>query len=158
MLTDISWAVYLAIIGTASLVWYITIALLYYYSDIKIFLNGKRTMQLNTIFRDPDLPVSYADQNKRAASVTKPEPIFLQDFEMIEELVDRVKTIISEACEKKSSKEDFLLLLSKLLKDYPVLLTSEFRPSVNEFITGECLEQGFGELTVGEVEQQWHNT
>lgn len=156
MLTDISWAVYLTIIGTASLIWYITIALVHYYSDIKIFLSGKRKMQLNPIFSDPHSTASYAAQDQNSVSVTDHEPIFQQDFEMIEELVDRVKTIISEACEKKSSKEDFFQLLSKLLKDYPVLLNSQFRPSVNEFITGECLEQGFGEITMDQVEQLWH--
>ncbi|SEP06738.1 hypothetical protein [Flavobacterium sp. fv08] len=156
MLTDISWAAYLAIIGTASLIWYITIGLLYYYTDIKTFLNGKRTMQINPIFNDSVTSNISAGENQNALQVKEPEPVYLQDFEIIEELVDRVKTVISEACEKKSSREDFFELLSKLLKDYPTLLNSEFRPSVNEFISAECLEQGFGEISIDEVEQKWH--
>lgn len=156
MLTDISWASYLTFTGTALLIWYITIALLHYYSDVKIFLNGKRKMQFNSIFSESNFTDSLSTQDQNIPLSGEIETPLLQDFEMIEELVERVKNTISEACEKKSFKEDFFQVLSKILKDYPALLNSQFRPSVNEFITGECLEQGFGEITMDEVEQLWH--
>lgn len=156
MLTDISWASYLTCTGTAILIWYITIALLHYYSDVKIFLNGKRKMQFNSIFSESNFTDSPATQDQNIPHKEEIQTPLLQDFEMIEELVERVKDTISEACEKKLLKEDFFAMLSKLLKDYPILLNSQFRPSVNEFIAGECLEQGFEEITIDEVEQLWH--
>lgn len=156
MLTDISWASYLTYTGTALLIWYITIALLHYYSDVKIFLNGKRKMQFNSIFSESKFTDSPSVQDQNIPLNAEIETPLLQDFEMIEELVERVKNTISEACEKQLLKEVFFAMLTKLLKDYPVLLNSQFRPSVNEFIVGECLEQGFEGITIDEVEQLWH--
>lgn len=156
MLTDISWAAYLAFTGTAVLIWYITIVLLHYYSDIRSFLNGKRTMQINPIYSEEEIIIPSSLQNPQSADGSDKEIPALQDFEMIEELVERVKTTISDACDKDHSKQDFFTTLSKLLKEYPVLLKSQFRPSVNEFIAGECVEQGFKEITQHEVELLWH--
>lgn len=157
MLTDISWATYLTFTGTAVLIWYITIVLLHYYTDIRSFLNGKRRMQVNPVYSEEEIIIPSSIQNPESTVGSEKEIPVLQDFEMIEELVDRVKSTISHACEKEHSKEDFFTDLSKLLKDYPVLLKSQFRASVNEFIAGECIEQGFREITQEEVELLWHH-
>lgn len=156
MLTDISWAAYLIFIGTAVLIWYITIALLHYYTDIKSFLNGKRTMQVNPIYNEEEIILPSSLQNPKSAPYNEKETPALQDFEMIEELVERVKSTIADACAEECSKEDFFNNLSKLLKDYPLILKSQFRSSVNEFISGECLEQGLEGITQEEVELLWH--
>lgn len=156
MLTDISWAAYLTFMGTALLIWYITIALLHYYSDIKIFLNGKRKMQLHAIFGESDFIDSPSVHTQNIPHSQETETPVLQDFEMIEELVERVKNVISDAREKNLTKEDFFQVLAKLLKDFPLLLSSQFRPSVNEFIAGECTEQGFEGITLEDAEQLWH--
>lgn len=157
MLTDISWAAYLTFTGTALLIWYITIVLLHYYADIKSFLKGKRRMQVSSIYSEEDIILPSSIHQTDKVSAQRSEAPAFQDFEMIEELVERVKGAIKDSCEKQHPKEEFFLHLSKLLKDYPLLLKSQFRASVNEFISGECLEQGFGGVTQEEVELLWHN-
>lgn len=114
-------------------------------------------MQVNPIYSEEEIIIPSSIQNPNFDTDSKKETPALQDFEMIEELVERVKSTISEACEKEHSKQEFFTSLSKLLKDYPVLLKSQFRASVNEFIAGECIEQGFMEIAQEEVELLWHH-
>ena len=157
MLNHISWAAYLTTAAITIFLWYALIGLKFYYSDIKDFLSGKRKHHFEHVFDARDnVELRPGDTLDNVVPKGVFEEPLLNDFEIIEELVDRVKTLISEALEKKMPKDGFLSLLEKLLKDYPVLLKSQFRPSVNEFIASECHTQGFDPVTEEEVEALWN--
>jgi hypothetical protein len=156
MFTDISWTTYLTVIGFATLAWYSLLAIFHYYGDIKDFLSGKKGQHFNPLydsFDDPDgIPADTLDYVTAKGSFDEPA---LQDFEIIEELIERVKALIAETIEKQTPKEGFFTLLKKLLKEYPILLKSQFRPSVSEFISGECEQQGLEGISLEEVETLW---
>jgi hypothetical protein len=158
MLSHISWAAYLTTAAVTLFFWYAFIGLKYYINDIRDFLNGKRKHQFEHVFStgggEGSIAIDTLDNVVPKGTFEEPA---LNDFETIEELVDRVKTLISEALEKKMPKEGFLVLLGKLLRDYPALLKSQFRPSVNEFITSECEVQGLAPVSENELEELWNS-
>lgn len=155
MFTDISWACYVTLTGAATLLWYIAIAILQHYTEIKNFLNGKKKLQFADFFDSEEDYIPTHDTPENLTANGEFDAPASQDFEIIEELVERVKSLIAEAVENKTPKESFCGLLGKLLKDYPTLLTSQFLPSVNEFITGECEQQGLEGIIIDDVETLW---
>jgi len=156
MFTDISWTAYLLTIGTATLLWYFILGFTQYYKGVKNFLDSKRTTSFSTLYGTTE---SYSQADTIPKDALTPKGEFdqpaLQDFDTIEELVERVKSCVADAVEKHIPKEGFIELLGKLLRDYPTLKTSKFRPSVSEFIAGESQEQGFDGITVEEIESLW---
>ncbi|WP_129750076.1 hypothetical protein [Flavobacterium beibuense] len=84
-----------------------------------------------------------------------PKKTILTDFETVEELVERVKSLVTNAVEQRTEKENFLPGIRKVLGDYPSLGKSRFRGSINEFIVSEGEEQGMASLTQEEVDKLW---
>lgn len=156
MITNISWAAYFYATATLTVVWYLYVGFRFFYTDIKKAYDSPFT---GTLKWD-------AGPNQEAPSQTEASPNLVakgafeensfNDFEVIEELVDRVKTHMSSSLEKSLAKDDFLLGLQPILRDYPALRSSQFRPSINEFITTECEAQGLGPVSLEEVENCWN--
>lgn len=160
MFTDISWATYLTLLGIAALTWYMALGCIHYYSDIKNFLNAKKNSHFETFYGSSETSASASSDtmDNLTAKGTFDAPA-LQDFDTIEELVERVKAAIGEAAQQEDPKAYFLSHLVHLLKEYPSLVKSQFRPSVSEFIYSECelqgLVQGLEKITMEDIEALW---
>ncbi len=155
MITNISWAAYFYTVALLMVLWYLFIGFRYFYSDIKnaFGAHGGNPLKWDSGPSQEAPPQSGPSPNLVAKGAF--EENSFNDFEAIEDLVDRVKTLIADSLEKDTPKSDFLLSLPALLKDFPVLQNSQFRPSINEFITTECEGQGLGPVSMEEVEQCW---
>lgn len=158
MFTNISWATYLITVAITIALWYTLIGLTIYYQDIKDFLAGKRRLLPEPFWDDPinseGSPVQFDTLDNVTAKGVFDEAAF-SDFEVIENLVDRSKSLIEEAVEKSMPKQDFYSQLTKILKEYPILSKSQFRPSVNEFIVSECDLKGYPAITMEEADALW---
>jgi hypothetical protein len=158
MFTDISWATYLTLLGLATFTWYLALGYIQYYGAIKNFLNGKRNMHFSPFYDNNDNSTASTNEpvDHLTAKGTFDEPA-LHDFETIEELVERVKATIGEAIRQQNPKTYLLSHLGNLLRGYPSLFASQFRPSVSEFICSECEAQELAGITMEEVEALWPN-
>jgi len=155
MITNISWAAYFYTVAALMAAWYLYVGFRFFYPNIKNALGSHNggSLQWDAGPRHEMQPAAEAQSNLVAKGAF--EENSFNDFEVIEELVDRVKTLISFSVEKALPKDDFLLSLRPILKDYPALRNSQFRPSINEFITTESDAQGLESLSMDEVENCW---
>lgn len=158
MFTNISWVTYITVVAVSLLFWYTIIGTKYYYSDIRGFFNGKRKFQhLNSNLEDfIEIPGSGdVIEHLTSKGVFEEKPF--NDFEVVEELVERVKATISKAIENKTAKEIYFNELKSILKNYPSLQQSQYRPSINEFIVSEGDQQGLFSITQEEVDVLWND-
>ena len=153
MITNISWATYLCAVALLTVSWYLFVGFRYFYPEIKNAFGPKTASPLQRDAAQGHAP--YTEASPNLVSKGAFEENSFNDFEIIEELVDRTKTLITGSVEKEANKSDFLIGLQHILKDYPVLRSSQFRPSVNEFITTECEAQGLWPVSMEEVENCW---
>jgi hypothetical protein len=156
MITNISWAAYFYTAALLMVLWYLFIGFRYFYADIKSAFgsrfSGPSKWDAGQTHETPSQGIPAPHLAAKGAF----EENSFNDFDIIEEVVDRVKTLISTTIEKSQPKSDFLLGLYPILKDYPALKSSQFRPSINEFVTTECEAQGLENVTTEEVENCWN--
>jgi len=155
MITNISWATYYYTLALVLLLWYLYVGFRYFRTEIgkAAGLTAGKPLQWDAPSAEKQTAVAEAAPNVAAKGIF--EENSFNDFEIIEELVDRVKALITESIEHEAPKQSFLSTLHHILKDYPALQHSQFRPSVNEFIITESEAQGMEAPSVEEIEQAW---
>jgi len=157
MFTNISWATYLTLLGLAILTWYLALGYIQYYEALKNFLNGKRSMNFDPFLDKAENSTQNSNDTMDHVTAKGAFEPSLQDFDTIEELVERVKSTISDAIQQQDPRAYFLSHCRNLLKEYPSLFKSQFRPSVCEFIYSECESKELTGITMEEVEALWLN-
>lgn len=155
MIMNISWATYYCTVAIVLLLWYLYVGFRYFRTDISRAAGWTAGTPLHWDAGPGEGQPEVAEPAPNLAAKGTFEENSFNDFEIIEELVDRVKALITESVEHKAPKDNFLTTLHHILKDYPTLRHSQFRPSVNEFITTECDAQGMEPVSTEEVEQAW---
>jgi hypothetical protein len=159
MLTGISWNNYIIVVVLLSIVWYLFVGLRYYFEDIKEFVTGKRKLQFRGVAGKSISKSDYNfDYQKSDEILNTPVEFETVDtvFNEVEDLTARLKNAITDATQKKLSKQEFEDYLRFILKEYPSLRDSPFRPSLNELIVSECEKQESVLLTLQEVEALWN--
>src|SRR5215217_4454307 len=71
MLKDVSWNNYIVVVVLSMVVWYLFVALRYYYSDIIDYVNRKRILQLRVIneeILEDSYPASYEKLDQVSSS------------------------------------------------------------------------------------------
>ncbi|MFL9829722.1 hypothetical protein ABS764_02560 [Flavobacterium sp. ST-87] len=159
MLSGISWNNYIIVVVLLSVVWYLFVGLYYYFDTIKDVITGKRKLQFRSLAeksiskKDYDFDDHLSEEVLNAPVTFEPvDP----DFNMVEDLTAKLKITISDAHQKKLIKSEFEVRLQILLTEYASLGSSPFRPSINEFIVGECEKQDSVLLTHQEVDSLWN--
>lgn len=159
MFTNVSWGNYIFGIALISVSWYLYVGVRFYLDDFKNILSGKRKLQ----FRTPgfEMPSDHSDfsfqkpgqDNVPATANEGIDPTF-QD---VDNLVERLKSVISEAGQRKLVKEEFKDYLASVLKDFPNLKDSPFQSSISELIVSECEKIESISLSQMEAEALWQN-
>lgn len=166
MFTNISWANYLVVV-TLFLSAYYLITVIYFYSrDLQYYLTR---MKKRGIRAGPDqledTPVvegsdaEFSNMEAEAFSlqdpVARPSGDSLQE---VEQLIAHLKEAIGEVKTKKYSKEEFILLLQLVLKEYPAFRGSPFQSAIRDLIISECKKQDSISLTEEDVLVLLHDT
>ena len=84
--------------------------------------------------------------------------MILQKDEMFEKaygLMAHLASEIKESHQKNYSKEDLVLMLEMILKDYRILKGTAFQMAVNNCIETECARYGSIHLSEGETIEVW---
>ena len=77
------------------------------------------------------------------------------DFAEVEHLIERLKSVIADASDKKLIPQELKQYLNLLLQEYPNIKNSPFRTSINELVASECEKYGAVSLSEDEVELLW---
>lgn len=157
MFTEITWAMYLRVTAAALFLYYTLLLLKFYFPQIRTSFS-KGSLAFSQTYNATEANAATAIMG--AQGNTTPTGEFNEpgynDYEIIEELVDRVIGTLKEAVDGKIQQEALLANLKTIVNDYPVLSKSNFRPSINEFIATESQQHGFASITEAIAEQLWH--
>ncbi|WP_332454465.1 hypothetical protein [Chryseobacterium aquaticum] len=156
MFTNTSWASYITATALLSAGWYLFVGFRYYYGDIKAIISGKRKLQFRATRNNPiDEEITSVDNSVTSLEDSNNDNPVLEE---IDELIGKVKSIFRNASGKPLPKDEFTEYLTLLFIDYPSLMHSPHRPSLNELIATECQKQGNFTLTETEIDHLWNET
>lgn len=165
MLHDFSWTEYLILISLASLVYYLVVGVKYYSHELRSLMPGKgkvsnslanektllNTGSSNTGFQQTEL---FSSHNRYTPQVQQVD----DTFEQVEKLTTKLTEIISFAASNNSSKEELIIALQNLAKNYRWLKGSPFIVAINNLITSECDKHGISHLSSKDRVMLWeHN-
>ncbi|WP_330441508.1 hypothetical protein [Flavobacterium sp. C4GT6] len=156
MFTEITWAAYLRVTAAVLFIYYTILLLKFYFPQIRAAAGA------GAPFHSMGNP-GTAEPNATSAIMEgggnlTPTGEFQQpvtDYEIIEELVDRVKKNLIESFESQADQQTVTNGLKAIVNDYPVLGQSTFRPSINEFIATESQQHGFTFINETLAETLW---
>src|SRR5690606_9142261 len=78
------------------------------------------------------------------------------DFTEVENLIERLKSVIADASRRKLIPQEFKQYLRLVVKEYPTVRYSPLRSSINELIISECQKYGVVTLNDEEAELLWN--
>jgi hypothetical protein len=148
MFTNVSWNSYLAVIGTAVIIWYLFIALKFYSGDLKKIFSGEKKLKLPSF-------KSNTENTNEAKSISDSFSESFDTLDDAEELATRIIQAAQESAEKKLSKEQFQNYLSMVLEEYPYVKISSLRESINKLIVSESEKHTSLLLTLSEADSLW---
>ncbi|MFP9097768.1 hypothetical protein ACLI09_01835 [Flavobacterium sp. RHBU_24] len=158
MFTEITWAMYLRTVAALLFIYYMILILKFYLPQFSASLRGTSAGAVAQGSFNP--AGAHAERLTEAdarlassGSFTAPETG--NDYDVIEEIVDRVKSSLQYASETTMEPNDVLSSFRTILQDYPSLGRSTFRPSINEFIASESAQHGYLTITQDTVEPLW---
>jgi hypothetical protein len=156
MFTEITWGTYLRLVAALLFIYYLLLILKCYFPQIRASLSQGTGPGI--LYRqDAMMEENATDQEKGNLTSTGYFTASQggNDYEIIEEIVERVKAVLHHAADTTMDIPEVSSSLAKILSDYPALARSTFRPSINEFIATESELHGFLALNQDAVEQLW---
>lgn len=158
MYIDSPWTTYAAVLSPITVGYYIFIGYKFYRQDLRSAFSGKQNRPVKKIQRPaPSISVTEEPQEPEQVQQETIEDALPDEetFQKAMGLTAHLRDAIDEAHEKNYSKNDLVLLLQMLLKDYSYLKDTPFRVSINNQIEMECAKYGSMLLSEQETEALW---
>jgi len=171
MLQQFTWQQFLVAISVLTLIWYFSVILLFYRSELKALLNGKKLSDEN----DAPLPHRWAKkvdaldpepgQNLMGKSKL-PDGVSILEMEelqfsddnkvqllgLVSDVIEEIKTIFNILVREDGTKQDFFKLIEAVKESYSGIITSQHIPQINEFIIANASFH----LTPEELDNLWY--
>lgn len=165
MIIEHPWKTYAIVTVLSALVYYTFLGWRFFLPDIKAWIKKRKhapyrestNMAISAPMQAED-PEQEITQFSTSSELEDSEPPSWQNEEMFEiahGLMAHLASEIKEAHQKNYSKEDLLLMLEMILKDYRVLKGTAFQTAVNNCIETECTRYGSIHLSEGETIEVW---
>jgi len=165
MIIEHPWKTYAIVAVLSVLVYYSFLGWRFFLPDIKAWIKKrKQPAPRQSIARAPSIPTESGRLDEECMLFTESsqleanEPPTWQNeemFELAQSLTAHLASEIKEAHQKNYSKQDLLLMLQMILKDYTVLKGTAFQTAVNNCIETECARYGSIHLSEGERIEVW---
>jgi hypothetical protein len=152
------WTIYAAVLSPLTLGYYIFIGYKFYRKDLRSAFSGKQNSSVKRTTRPaPSIAVTEETQEHEQMEEETAGPALPDEetFQNVMALTAHLRDAIEEAYTKEYSKNDLVLLLQMLLKDFSYLKDTPFRVSVNNQIEAECSKYGSMLLSEDEIEELW---
>jgi len=154
MFTEITWATYLRLVAALLFIYYTVLILKFYFPQIRTSFSsiapGLATHDSLTVHNEATEQKGHVTSSGSFTAVQTGN-----DYDVIEEIVERVKSVLQHAADSTMATDEVLSSFRTILSDYPALAKSTFRPSINEFIATESGLSGFPDITQEAVAQLW---
>ncbi len=160
MFTHISWANYIFVTALLLTAWYIIIGLKFYFHDLQNILTGKIKLTFKRSPKPSSLKQSEQITNSELPDFDDKPLVDMEEndnlFKVVDELISKLKSVISDAVSKKHNKQEFIFLLQLTLKEYSILKRSPFQDAINNLIASECEKYSFIRLSAVELMELWN--
>ncbi|MCO6148975.1 hypothetical protein [Flavobacterium sp. NRK1] len=154
MFTEFTWAAYLRVTAAVLFLYYTILLLKFYFPQIRAAAGAPFHSMGNPDSAEPNATSAIMESGGNLTPIGEFQQT-VTDYEIIEELVDRVKKSLIESFENKADQQTVTNGLKAIVNDYPVLGQSTFRPSINEFIATESQQHGFTFMNETLAETLW---
>jgi hypothetical protein len=141
MFNDISWQNFIVFIASVSLVWYVTIGIVYYRTDLKTLFQFVRKRLLPS-----NLPV----KNETVVSEELTDP-----FDAAQQARNEISQILERAAHHSFPKEEIIVAFKLCLRQYTQLKTTALRPVINNFISIESKNKCSTIFDEADLNQVW---
>ncbi len=153
MLTNISWANYILVVGLLTASWYLFVGFRFYFAELKDFVTGKKKFSIRS-FPQVQSNADYLETpNVIPSSLNETQTD--QAFQDVEDLVEKLKNLTGDALQRKLPKKEFMYYLSLVLNEFPTVKNSPFRSSICELVVSECDKLELIHVTQQEVHVLW---
>jgi len=160
MFTHISWENYLFVAALLLTAWYIIIGLKFYFHDLHNIFTGKIKFTLKGAFKTYSFKQRKQITNSELPDFDDKPLLDMEEndnlFKVVDELISKLKSVISDAVSKKHNKQEFIFLLQLTLKEYSILKRSPFQDAINNLIASECEKYSFIRLSAVELMELWN--
>jgi len=159
MFNNISWQGYWLTIALLSTGYYLTVYLLYFRNDFKVFFNRKLSVNNHSHFVSPGSDLKQETSNSQpslfddAIEFQSPDPH--SEEAIVYACIDEIDAFLKEAKKSKCIKEELIFSLQLILKKYPSLKNSQFKASVTNVIVGQCEHNCSIHLNADDVVRVW---
>lgn len=159
MVNNISWADYLVVVALFLSVYYLVTVVFFYSRDLGSLWSRIRNGNTrdgpqefaSAPVADP-CPSEFFNMEARSYTPQDPESQPSVDpLQEVEQLIAHLKEAIVDVKARKYSKEEFVLLLQLVLKEYPAFRGSPFQSAIRDFIISECEKQESISLTEADI-------
>lgn len=147
MLSSFSWASYLLVAALLIGIYYCIVIIRYYRRDI-----GKLSTRRQEEDDEPINPqLSLFDDTPEGLQLVNPADLFTPALG----LSARIREVMNNAAAEKYSKAGLILILRKLIAEYPALKGTPFQVAINNVILTESKAMGAAGLDEGDVDLLW---
>ncbi len=152
MLSAISWSQFLTTIAVILFIYYSIASTIYFRKEIfNLFWPKVSSPQGFALANEtPDHPHSY---NEITAATGKEDPYIKGK---IQELLKDMKSLLSTAAKAKTVREELIMALQLLLRDYPVFKNLPLMEEINRNILNECKVICSITLSEAEMKMLWN--
>jgi len=166
MFTGVSWSDYTTTTALLLAAYYVFVGVKFYSRELKHLLSGKsRFLVCSTTVKskvqdeeESNIQIQAIQSEllpssvKHLPTIEDTDDIYLQ----VHKLTESLKTTIATAVDKEYIKEEFLLSLKLLLKNYAYLKGSPAMGAINNLILSECERYGYVRLSAEERVMLWN--
>jgi len=145
MLQSISWKVFLITILTLIAIYYFAILFLYYKKEILRILNARPF-----VFELKGKTNPFSSEPKESTSDTK------DTFSFVHDLMEELKQIFLSALKNGYHKEELVMALQILLRDYQQLKQANVYTEINNHIATRCKDICSISLSDDELNMLWN--
>lgn len=154
MLSSISWSDYFAAISILVIIYYVAIGYKYYKQDILALIGNNSQSPKTLSFATENLqqkPVIANHKNYQplATGAVENLPNLVQSF------TDETTAYLQQAGNDKTDKATILVTLQRIVLKYPTLIKSDFKQSLEAFISNEVESNSNIQLSEDEVGRLW---
>jgi hypothetical protein len=156
MFTNISWTDYIIAVVLLLTAYYFFVGMRYFSADLKDLISGNRKLKFKaTLPHDSSGENILSYEEKYPEESPALETTTDDNFSEVEQLIERLKSVIADTSGKKLIPQEFKQYLNQMFLEYPNIKNSPFRSSINELVASECEKYGAVTLSEDEVELLW---
>src|SRR5260221_4734057 len=163
MLKEITWANYWTVIGVVALIYYFLVFVIYYRKDFLSKITsranigeGERNISTNlerNLFKQNEGENYNSYQPKVSSSTNAAENETLMPE--VYESAEKIRDFIQKSAADNLIKEEFIMGLQLVLKNYKKLIGTSFHKSLNDLITFELENNSSIHLSAEEINVLW---